>query len=158
MYSCEIQMTVKFISALSIFLCEIWGSHSSDHLHFSLHCIKTELASPSLSSFKFQMLYLHVCKKFLGMFWFLTSWNEFVGMLIQSQLVGCFMSTYMKHTQANNYIEHIREYNWAMVFTPIGAEIKLPPGNGPYCFWIHSQIYHFISPLYPKEKSMSGHG
>jgi hypothetical protein len=35
------------------------------------------------------------------MFRFLTSWNEFVGMLMESEFVGCSMSTtYMEYTQS----------------------------------------------------------
>lgn len=30
-------------------------------------------------------------------------------------------------------------------------EIKSPPGNGPYCFWTHGQIFHLVSPLYPRK-------
>jgi hypothetical protein len=38
--------------------------------------------------------------------------------------------------EANNY----REYNPEMALPSIGVEIKLPPGNGPYCFRIHGKI------------------
>ncbi|GBN66560.1 hypothetical protein AVEN_110235-1 [Araneus ventricosus] len=30
----------------------------------------------------------------------------------------------------------------------MGAQIKPPPGTGPYCYRIHGQIYHLVSPLY----------
>ncbi|GBN43288.1 hypothetical protein AVEN_190658-1 [Araneus ventricosus] len=30
----------------------------------------------------------------------------------------------------------------------MGAQIKLPPGTGPYCYRIHGQIYHMVSHLY----------
>lgn len=32
------------------------------------------------------------------------------------------------------------------------------PGNGPYCFQIHGQIYHLASFLYPNEAYMPGYG
>ena len=35
--------------------------------------------------------------------------------------------------EAKNGREHMREYNSAMAFVSMGAEIKSPPGNGPYC-------------------------
>jgi hypothetical protein len=59
---------------------------------------------------------------------------------------------------ANNYREYIREYNSAMAFASMGADIKSPPGNGPYCFRIHGQIYHLVSPLYPNESNKPGYG
>jgi hypothetical protein len=40
-----------------------------------------------------------------------------------------------------------------MAFASMSAEIKSLPGNGPYCFWIHGQIYHLVSPLYPNEEN-----
>jgi hypothetical protein len=40
----------------------------------------------------------------------------------------------------------------------MGAEIKSPPGNGPYCFRVHVQVYHLVSPLYPREANRSEHG
>jgi hypothetical protein len=58
----------------------------------------------------------------------------------------------------NNYREHIRESNSAMAFASVGARIKSPPGNGTYCFWIHGQIYHLVSPLYPNEANKPEYG
>jgi hypothetical protein len=40
----------------------------------------------------------------------------------------------------------------------MGAEIKSPPENGPYCFRIHGQIYHLVSPLYPNQENKPGYG
>jgi flagellar biosynthesis GTPase FlhF len=60
--------------------------------------------------------------------------------------------------EANNYREYIREYNSAMAFASMGADIKSPPGNGPHCFRIHGQIYHLVSPLYPNESNKPGYG
>ncbi|XP_057380774.1 uncharacterized protein LOC130703304 [Daphnia carinata] len=36
----------------------------------------------------------------------------------------------------------IRNYNNALAFASMGAQIDSPPGRGPYCFRIHGQIYH----------------
>jgi hypothetical protein len=36
----------------------------------------------------------------------------------------------------------------------MGAEVKSPPGNGLYFFRIHGEIYHFVSLLYPNDKSI----
>jgi hypothetical protein len=60
--------------------------------------------------------------------------------------------------EARNYQDHIREYNSALAFALMGAEIKPPPGHRPYCFRIHSQIYHMISPLYAKVTNKPGYG
>lgn len=38
---------------------------------------------------------------------------------------------------AKKYRLHIREYNAALAFASMGAEIKAPPGTGPYCFRIY---------------------
>ncbi|GBM85015.1 hypothetical protein AVEN_4033-1 [Araneus ventricosus] len=40
----------------------------------------------------------------------------------------------------------------------MGAEIKAPSGTGPYCFSIHGQIYHMVSPLYSNERNKPGYG
>ncbi|XP_053150109.1 uncharacterized protein LOC128344287 [Hemicordylus capensis] len=61
-------------------------------------------------------------------------------------------------TEAKNYREHIREYNAALALASMGAEINTPPGRGPYCFRIHGQIYHKVSPLYPSEQHKPGYG
>jgi hypothetical protein len=45
-----------------------------------------------------------------------------------------------------------------MTCASMGAEIKSPPGKRLYCFPIHDQIYHFVSPLYPNEASKPGYG
>ncbi|KAG8175558.1 hypothetical protein JTE90_008891 [Oedothorax gibbosus] len=38
----------------------------------------------------------------------------------------------------------------------MGAQIKPPPGTGPYCFRIHGQIYHIVSPLYVGSEEKAG--
>ncbi|GBO14986.1 hypothetical protein AVEN_263071-1 [Araneus ventricosus] len=40
----------------------------------------------------------------------------------------------------------------------MGAEVKSPPGNSPYCFRIHCQIYHRTAPLYSDERFKPGYG
>ncbi|GBM86291.1 hypothetical protein AVEN_207986-1 [Araneus ventricosus] len=60
--------------------------------------------------------------------------------------------------EARNSQKHIREYNAALAFASMGAEVKSPPGNGPYCFIIHCQIYHRIAPLYSNESFKPGYG
>ncbi|GBN48900.1 hypothetical protein AVEN_23538-1 [Araneus ventricosus] len=40
----------------------------------------------------------------------------------------------------------------------MGAEIKAPPRTGTYCFHIHGQIYHMVSPLYSNEGNRPGYG
>ncbi|GBL81581.1 hypothetical protein AVEN_93383-1 [Araneus ventricosus] len=60
--------------------------------------------------------------------------------------------------EARNYQQHIREYNAVLAFASMGAEVKSPPGNGPYCFRIHGQIYHRIAPLYSNERFKPGYG
>jgi hypothetical protein len=46
--------------------------------------------------------------------------------------------------EANNYREHMREYNSAMAFKSMSVENKPPPENGPYCFRIQGQVYHYV--------------
>jgi hypothetical protein len=58
----------------------------------------------------------------------------------------------------SNRREPIRKYNSAMAFASVGAEYKLPPGNSPYSFRKHGQIYNFVSPLYPNEANKPEYG
>lgn len=44
------------------------------------------------------------------------------------------------------------------MFAAMFTEIKMPIGDGPYCFWRHGQIYHLISPLYPNEGNKQEYG
>lgn len=60
--------------------------------------------------------------------------------------------------EAINYRKHIREYNAALAFASMGANIKAPSGNGPYCFRIHGQIYHMVSPLYANTNTEPAYG
>jgi hypothetical protein len=45
-----------------------------------------------------------------------------------------------------------------MAFASIGADVKSPPVNCPYYFWIHYQIYRLVSLLCPNEENKPGKG
>ncbi|GBM66570.1 hypothetical protein AVEN_251984-1 [Araneus ventricosus] len=60
--------------------------------------------------------------------------------------------------EARNYQQHISEYNAALTLASMGAEVKSPPGSGPYCFRIHGQVYHRIAPLFSNERFIPGYG
>ncbi|GBN95692.1 hypothetical protein AVEN_35179-1 [Araneus ventricosus] len=47
---------------------------------------------------------------------------------------------------AKNYRQRIQEYNSALAFASMGAQIKLPRGTGPYCYRLHGQVYHRVYP------------
>jgi hypothetical protein len=68
-------------------------------------------------------------------------WRCHLMALLREQLTG-------DTREANNYRKHTWEYNSAVAFASMGAEIKSPPGNGQHCFRIQGQIYHLVSPLY----------
>ncbi|GBM28425.1 hypothetical protein AVEN_169420-1 [Araneus ventricosus] len=57
-----------------------------------------------------------------------------------------------------NYRQHIREYNAALAFASMGAEIKAPPGTGTYFFHIRGQIYHMVSLLHSNERNKPSYG
>ncbi|GBN09787.1 hypothetical protein AVEN_160263-1 [Araneus ventricosus] len=59
--------------------------------------------------------------------------------------------------EAKSYRQQIREYNVALAFASMGSQIKALPGTGPYCFHIHGQIYHMVSPLYSNEGNKPGY-
>ena len=42
--------------------------------------------------------------------------------------------------QAQNLVKKIRNYNSALAFAPMGANVSLPPGRGPYSFRIHCMV------------------
>ncbi|XP_057375160.1 uncharacterized protein LOC130696096 [Daphnia carinata] len=46
------------------------------------------------------------------------------------------------HPKSPHFLKMIRNYNNALAFASMGAQIDSPPGRGPYCFRIHGQIYH----------------
>ncbi|XP_035713810.1 uncharacterized protein LOC118438127 [Folsomia candida] len=52
---------------------------------------------------------------------------------------------------SKNFMENIRSYNNAFAFASVGAQIKAPPGYGPYCYRIHGQIYHRTGTLHPDD-------
>jgi hypothetical protein len=88
------------------------------------------------------------------MFPLLASWIEFAGMPMEAPLYGSLRELLTEDTrEAKNCKEHIREYNLAVAFASMGAEIESPAGSGPYCFRIHGQIYNLVSPIYPKQIS-----
>ena len=54
-------------------------------------------------------------------------------------LAGLLQGT---HPKAKSFMTKIRNYNSALAFASMGANISAPPGRGPYCFRIHGQVYH----------------
>lgn len=54
-----------------------------------------------------------------------------------------------KHSESKNFMANIRSFNSAFSFASMGAQVKAPPGFGPYCFRIHGQIYHKATTLHP---------
>ena len=38
-----------------------------------------------------------------------------------------------------------------MAFASFGTQIKPPPGNGPYCFRIHGQVFHQSGSFHPPD-------
>ena len=48
-----------------------------------------------------------------------------------------------------HFREHICLYNSYFTFASMQANINIPPGYGPYCYRIHSQIYYWSGPLHP---------
>ncbi|XP_014781602.1 uncharacterized protein LOC106877253 [Octopus bimaculoides] len=54
--------------------------------------------------------------------------------------------------EGSNFRNNIRrKYNSAFASASFGANIKPPPGPGPYCFRLQGQIYHYTSNLHPNE-------
>ncbi|XP_021959696.1 uncharacterized protein LOC110855595 [Folsomia candida] len=51
---------------------------------------------------------------------------------------------------SKHFFDNIRSYNSAFGFASVGAQIRAPPGFGPYCFRIHGQIYHRTGRLHPE--------
>ena len=52
--------------------------------------------------------------------------------------------------EGRNFRDKIRNYNRAMTFTSMEAQIATPTGSGPYCFRIHGQIYRWIGAFHPE--------
>ncbi|KZS07139.1 Uncharacterized protein APZ42_029230, partial [Daphnia magna] len=46
------------------------------------------------------------------------------------------------HPKSPHFIKMVRNYNNALAFASMGAQIDHLPGRGPYCFRIHGQLYH----------------
>jgi hypothetical protein len=51
--------------------------------------------------------------------------------------------------ESQNFIKSIRNYNSALAFASIGAEVSHMSGPGTYCYKIQGQIYHRISAIHP---------
>jgi hypothetical protein len=51
------------------------------------------------------------------------------------------------HPQAVNFMKKIRNYNSALEFASIGANVKIPPGVGTYCCRIYGMVYHTTSSI-----------
>ena len=56
--------------------------------------------------------------------------------------------------ESKNVMDCIRSYNSSFAFASTGANIKTPPGNGPYCFRINGQIVHRTGTLHPDNEEM----
>ncbi|XP_046632783.1 uncharacterized protein LOC124312311 [Daphnia pulicaria] len=54
-----------------------------------------------------------------------------------------------QHPKSKQFMKQIRNYNSAHAFASLGANQSPPPNRGPYCYRIHGQIYHQITPLGP---------
>ncbi|KAF2355516.1 hypothetical protein FHG87_013728 [Trinorchestia longiramus] len=50
--------------------------------------------------------------------------------------------------EGSNFTQNIRNYNSAFAFASFGANIRPPPGRGPYCFRLQGQTYHSASNLH----------
>ncbi|KAF2369120.1 hypothetical protein FHG87_000128 [Trinorchestia longiramus] len=50
--------------------------------------------------------------------------------------------------EGSNFRQNIRNYNSAFTFASFGANIRPPPGRGPYCFRLQGQTYHYGSNLH----------
>jgi hypothetical protein len=77
---------------------------------------------------------------------------------MEATLDGCFtIAAYLGYAPNNNCGEHRREYNSAVAFTSVSAQIKSPSGNNPHSFRIYGQIYNFCSTLCPNEAKKPGY-
>ncbi|KZR96590.1 Uncharacterized protein APZ42_008990, partial [Daphnia magna] len=60
------------------------------------------------------------------------------------------------HPKSPHFIKMIRNYNNALAFASMGAQIDHLPGRGPYCFRIHGQMYHDTTAVrYQNEDSLN---
>ncbi|CAF2065126.1 unnamed protein product [Rotaria magnacalcarata] len=57
-----------------------------------------------------------------------------------------------------NFREHIRNYNSALAFASLGAQIAAPTTREPYCVRIHGQIYRRIGALHPGADQRAQYG
>ncbi|KAF2347475.1 hypothetical protein FHG87_021768 [Trinorchestia longiramus] len=65
--------------------------------------------------------------------------------------------------EGSNFRQTIRNYNSAFAFASFSANIRPPPGRGPYCFRLQGQAYHYASKqtnkqsLFPIEYTVHRH-
>ena len=57
----------------------------------------------------------------------------------------------LQDPNSGHFKQCIRRYNSALACASMGAKVRPPPGNGPYCFRIQGQVYHVSGPLHPHE-------
>ncbi|CAF2104300.1 unnamed protein product [Rotaria magnacalcarata] len=57
-----------------------------------------------------------------------------------------------------NFREHVLNYNSALAFASLAAQIAAPTTREPYCFRIHEQIYRRIGALHPGENQRAQYG
>ena len=55
------------------------------------------------------------------------------------------------NAESSNFRHNIRKYNSAFAFASFGANIRPPPGRGPYCFRLQGQTYHCASNLHAND-------
>ncbi|PIC29353.1 hypothetical protein B9Z55_020962 [Caenorhabditis nigoni] len=67
--------------------------------------------------------------------------------LIKDLFVGS--SDKFMNGRSKNFKTNIRQFNTAFATASLGATLDTPPGNGPYTFKIHGQVYHSVGPLHP---------
>ena len=60
--------------------------------------------------------------------------------------------------EAVNFRKNIRNYNSAFALASFGANIRPPPGRGPYCFRLQGQIYHYATNLHPNGEDERKYG
>ena len=52
--------------------------------------------------------------------------------------------------ESKNFMENVRQYNSALAFASQKVHLAIPiPGNGPYSFRIHGQVYSRVGSLHP---------
>ena len=49
----------------------------------------------------------------------------------------------------SNFRNNMRSFNSALAMASMGAQLTVPAGQGPYCFKVHGQVYHYVGPMQP---------